>query len=415
MQLPLFKRNISFGYMRYLFVFLFLSSFTIVSGQDVKLNYSKGSSQLFFDLESKSKLSDRVSLSYSLKNSVLELGYIHSFFSYDNPIIDQSQLFENYQSTIDNLFVSYSNKISSYKTYSFYVGLEFGYSQFNNYTNLVNNRGLNYSDYSFDEWGDLGYYVESNFETSLSDLNLDQSEDYKTNYFSFGPSLECSFKLVDRIEVSIKSVYRKNTTDFIDNVDVYNQRGISAKTNSDDHLDLFVGLKFNFNSNNKSSTFSAEMIDSIVRVVVLEEEVEIQQQSTLDKSEAIITQEEYILSYFDLDSLEASSQDYTNQISQPVTSVSEADLLSQSESDEELIIVEPIVEQSDNEETYFVIVGVFSNMDNLKKMSQSKELNAQDSFVKNDLYYLYILKTNSIDEARQLRTSTDIDCWILKK
>ena len=115
--------------MRYLFVFLFLSSFTIVSGQDVKLNYSKGSSQLFFDLESKSKLSDRVSLSYSLKNSVLELGYIHSFFSYDNPIIDQSQLFENYQSTIDNLFVSYSNKISSYKTYSFYVGLEFGYSQ----------------------------------------------------------------------------------------------------------------------------------------------------------------------------------------------------------------------------------------------------------------------------------------------
>ena len=415
MQLPLFKRNISFGYMRYLFVFLFLSSFTIVSGQDVKLNYSKGSSQLFFDLESKSKLSDRVSLSYSLKNSVLELGYIHSFFSYDNPIIDQSQLFENYQSTIDNLFVSYSNKISSYKTYSFYVGLEFGYSQFNNYTNLINNRGLNYSDYSFDEWGDLGYYVESNFETSLSDLNLDQSEDYKTNYFSFGPSLECSFKLVDRIEVSIKSVYRKNTTDFIDNVDVYNQRGISAKTNSDDHLDLFVGLKFNFNSNNKSSTFSAEMIDSIVRVVVLEEEVEIQQQPTLDKSEAIITQEEYILSYFDLDSLEASSQDYTNQISQPVTSVSEADLLSQSESDEELIIVEPIVEQSDNEETYFVIVGVFSNMDNLKKMSQSKELNAQDSFVKNDLYYLYILKTNSIDEARQLRTSTDIDCWILKK
>ena len=94
--------------MRYLFVFLFLSSFTIVSGQDVKLNYSKGSSQLFFDLESKSKLSDRVSLSYSLKNSVLELGYIHSFFSYDNPIIDQSQLFENYQSTIDNIFISYN-------------------------------------------------------------------------------------------------------------------------------------------------------------------------------------------------------------------------------------------------------------------------------------------------------------------
>lgn len=148
---------------------------------------------------------------------------------------------------------------------------------------------------------------------------------------------------------------------------------------------------------------------------MLEEEVEIQQQPTLDKSEAVITQEEYILSYFDLDSLEASSQDYTNQVSQPVTSVSEADLLSQSESDEELIIIEPIVEQSENEETYFVIVGVFSNMDNLKKMSQSKELNAQDSFVKNDLYYLYILKTNSIDEARQLRTSTDIDCWILKK
>jgi len=417
LQLPLFKRNISFRFMRYLLVFLFLFSSIIVSGQDVKLNYSKGSSQLFFDLESKSKLSDRVSLSYSLKNSVFELGYLHSSFSYDKPVVDQSQLLENYQSTIDNLFVAYSNKVTTYKTYSFYVGLEFGYSQFNNYTNLVNNRGLNYSDYSFSEWGALGYYAESNFETSLSDFNIDQLEDYQTNYFSFGPSLECSFKLVDRIEVSIKSVYRKNTTDLIDNVDVYNQRGISAKTNSDDHLDLFVGLKFNFNSNKTFSTFSAEMIDSIVKDVDLQEDVVVQAQAQAvpDNSEAIITQEEYILSYFDLDSLEASSKEYMTQVSQPDITVSQADVVSQNEPEQEFIVEESIVDQSNNEETYFVIVGVFSNMDNLKKMSESKGLNSQDSFLKNDLYYLYILKTNSIDEARQLRTSTDIDCWILKK
>ena len=159
------------------------------------------------------------------------------------------------------------------------------------------------------------------------------------------------------------------------------------------------------------------MIDSIVKDVDLQEDVVVlaQVQAVPDNSEAIISQEEYILSYFDLDSLEASSKEYMTQVSQPDITVSQADIVSQNEPEQEFIIEESIVDQSNNEETYFVIVGVFSNMDNLKKMSESKGLNSQDSFLKNDLYYLYILKTNSIDEARQLRTSTDIDCWILKK
>ena len=115
----------------------------------------------------------------------------------------------------------------------------------------------------------------------------------------------------------------------------------------------------------------------------------------------LLLKKSYILSYFDLDSLEASSKEYMTQVSQPDITVSQSDIVSQNEPEQEFIIEESIVDQSNNEETYFVIVGVFSNMDNLKKMSESKGLNSQDSFLKNDLYYLYILKTNSIDEARQ--------------
>ena len=402
--------------MRHLLLFIFLSFSASSFSQEVKLNYSKGSSILFFDLDSKSKLSDRMSLSYNLKNSVFELGYIRSSFSYDQVIVDESQLQQNYKTNTHNLFFSFSNKLGNLDSYSFHLGLEFGYSQFYNYTNLINNRGLVYSDYSFSQWKDLGYYSENNFETSLSDLNIDQLNEYPTAYFSFGPSLECSFKLVEQIEISIKSVYRKNTTDLIDNVNIYNQRAIRAKTNSDDHLDLFLGLRFSINDKASISTFSTEIIDSIVEMDIIEEiEIEeIQPKPLEDKVEIIKTTEDYIYSLFELDSLEASSKEYILSLSQVDSSYSDVDLNVVDNQQQEIVENEIQVE-FENEETYFVIVGVFSNKENLKKMSESYALNLDDSFVKNNLYYLYLLKTNSINEARQLRASTDLDCWILKK
>ena len=82
----------------------------------------------------------------------------------------------------------------------------------------------------------------------MSQLNIDQLEDYNLNYFSFGPTIECSYQLVDNFEIFVKSHYRKNTNDLLDNVNIYNQRDIPSSNETDNQIDLMFGIKFQFNN-----------------------------------------------------------------------------------------------------------------------------------------------------------------------
>ena len=83
----------------------------------------------------------------------------------------------------------------------------------------------------------------------MSDLNIDQVEDYNLNYLNFGPSIECVYELVDNFEISHKSIYRTNMTDFLDNVDV-NNLDIYATSTTDNQIDVMLGFKFCLNHKN---------------------------------------------------------------------------------------------------------------------------------------------------------------------
>ena len=61
---------------------------------------------------------------------------------------------------------------------------------------------------------------------------------------------------------------------------------------------------------------------------------------------------------------------------------------------------------------YFMIVGVFSEKSNLNTFAKSLNIEPSNYFVENNLHYLYALYTNELSEAKQLRNSLSIDCWI---
>ena len=68
--------------------------------QDFKVNYSKGNSILFFDLESKTKLSNSIGLSLHNSKGEFGLNYINYDFSYAKKI-----------NSIEELAINYNNKI----------------------------------------------------------------------------------------------------------------------------------------------------------------------------------------------------------------------------------------------------------------------------------------------------------------
>jgi hypothetical protein len=63
-------------------------------------------------------------------------------------------------------------------------------------------------------------------------------------------------------------------------------------------------------------------------------------------------------------------------------------------------------------QSYYVIVGVFSEKENLKTLAASLDIDSSNYFIQNQLHYLYALSTKELSEARQLRDSLSIESWI---
>lgn len=402
---------------RIFFCSLFLIANTSF-GQDFAINFSKGSSILYYDVDSKADLSNRLSISLKSKKSILELGYFGGSYSDQRILLNDYEIYENYISNTNNLFFSYGNEFANFGNFKFYLGLEVGAGQFSNFTNLENKLGLSYLDYNFDEWwlSEVGFYSDNDYETSLSELNIDGLKKYETNFFFLGPSFECAFGLVDRLEISFKSVYRKNSTDLLDNVNTNNIRNISAKSSSDNQFDFFVGIKFQLNSKKEDRSDSLMVqIESVIKdsVEADVEDVSIVRSEQAQTNQAIISKEQYILDYFDFEA-DQSQTDSDFEIIDIDSNL--VDNNSKSIIIEDFYVEQDSLESQSNQinssGTYFLVVGVFSEINNLKKMAKSLEISPENFFVKNNLNYLYIFNTEFLEEARQLRSSFSVDCWI---
>ena len=390
------------------------------NAQDVKLNYSKGASLLYFDVDSKTeKLSNKFGLSLSKNSYEFQIGYSSFSFSYDGKFLEQQDLYKNYMTDINGAYLSYSHQLFNSKNLNFSLGLELAFSQYSIFTNLENNLGFLYADYNIDQWSEEGYFSENNFETDLSKLNTDQLDEYNLNYLSFGPSIECSYELIDNFEIFIKSIYRKNTIDLLDNVNVNNIRGVSSTNATDNQLDLMFGIKFLLNNKNSIDNDSlVSLIDSItqtdeINANSIEEENE-SKPNNIEEATEIQDNKAYILGFFDFD------PDSVN-VSTDITKEDIA--LMQSDGDDEVSdayeseIVE--IEQSqfynnNNSDTlYYLIVGVFSSQFNLQTFAQSLKIDSSNQLSRNNLNYLYAIKSDNLNEVRQLRDSLGYESWIL--
>ena len=184
-----------------LIIILIVISFKSYS-QEININYSKGNSLLFFDVNSKSNLSTSFGLSLQNKKNTFGLNYTGFDFYFDETIRSIDELPLNFKSNINSFNLSYEYELGYIDRIKFCLGINFGVSEFQIHTNLENLQGLNYEDYSFEELNSLGYYSEENFETSLSNLNLDKLNEYPSHFFSFGPSVSCSYELIESLHNS---------------------------------------------------------------------------------------------------------------------------------------------------------------------------------------------------------------------
>lgn len=412
-------------YKQLLFILFVLGSVTAYA-QDVKVNYSKGNSLLFFDLESKSKLSSSIGLSLHNKKYAFELSYINTDFSYGKKISNIDQLPLNYNNQIHTLNLAYDIELGYIEKVKLDFGFNLSISTFEINANLKNSQGLHYSDYSFEELSTLGYFSEDNFESSLSDLNLDQLEEYPTSFFSFGPALSCSYEIVENFEISAKTVYRKNMTDLLDNINVNNTRDITANSQDDNQLDFYLGIKFNLSRNKSIDNDSlVNYIYSIIEEDVVSEDLVINEDldsTSVKTSELIIEQEddiniitknEYILNLFDVDTMLVEEQ----VVDQIVNDNDENSFAEEAEEEIEDDIISyddsaPNTLTEASSQSYYVIVGVFSEKENLKTLAASLDIDSSNYFIQNQLHYLYALSTKELSEARQLRDSLSIESWI---
>ena len=130
-------------YKQLLFILFVLGSVTAYA-QDVKVNYSKGNSLLFFDLESKSKLSSSIGLSLHNKKYAFELSYINTDFSYGNKISNIDQLPLNYNNQIHTLNLAYDIELGYIEKVKLDFGFNLSISTFEINANLKNSQGLHY-------------------------------------------------------------------------------------------------------------------------------------------------------------------------------------------------------------------------------------------------------------------------------
>lgn len=415
--------------MRYIIFSLFFISAVSVNAQNVKLNYSKGASLLYFDVDSKTeKLANKLGLSLSKNNYDFQIGYSNFSYSYDGEFLEINDLYKNYISDVQSAYIAYSHSIGKTNGFNFHLGLELAYSHFQIFSNLENNLGYSYADYSIQDWSDVGFYSENNYETDLSELNLDQYDQYNLGYLNFGPSIECSYQLVDNFEIFIKSIYRKNTSDILDNINVKNTRGIASDNATDNQLDLMFGFKFQFNNNKTIDNDSlVSLIDSITQSdTIIEKSDSVYEKSSNDKRAQLNPSKDdakvaddnkaYILGFFDFD---PKSVNQSFDSTEETLDESPSTLLDDSITAEPQAFSKPSAQLSQDsftpsDTTYYLIVGVFSNLSNLSSFAKSLQINADNIIERNKLNYLYVLKSNNVSEIRQLRDDLAFESWILK-
>ena len=304
------KRIVFFG----LFLAISSSSFA----QNISVKYSKGSSILNFDVETRSLLASDIGLVYSKNKNAFEVGFIRQELVSDASINNASDIFLNFESKLESNYLSFYRHIGVIDNFKFNLGLTAGLTNYEIYTNLENNLGQQYQDNDFETWEELGYSSENDFETNLSELNVDGLNDYPLSYFYFGPLLECEVELVENFDLTIKSIYKKNLTDLLDNVNVNNLRDVPATNQTDNQLDLFVGVRFNLSKNRNSVNDSlVEVIDSLNTEDVIKTPIEsadnnsvTEQSIPQNNSEKILSREEYILQFFDSSNKEDESSYY---------------------------------------------------------------------------------------------------------
>lgn len=479
---------------RIIFLSFILAISTSSYAQDISVKYSKGSSILNFDVESRALLSSDFGLTYSKNKYAFEVGFARQELLSDAPINEANDIYLDYKSKLESNYLSFYHDIGSIDNFRFSAGLTAGITNFEIYTNLENNSGQNYLDYDFETWGDLGFPIENNYETNLSELNIDELNDYPLSYFYFGPLLECKVELVENFDLTFKSIYKKNLTDLLDNVDVNNLRDVQATNQTDNQMDFLVGVTFNLTKSSKTVSDSlVEVLDSLnVDATIASEELNTEaviseNTPSLESSEKILSREEYILKFFESSNTEFVNEDidvpaYENEVFEKgdfeneypyVTSdfvekvISEEDSFTKQKneetySDEEFYFEEPvdevyeetvseeIIEETDyseetffenpviedsieenntqeafyddtsidqedvvsSEEEYYLIVGVFAIHSNLKSYAETLEIDPENTFMKNNLNYLYIFKTNNLIEARLVRDSLEVENWI---
>lgn len=307
------------------FGLIFITS-SLVFAQDISVKYSKGSSILNFDVESRSLLASDIGLMYSKNKNAFEIGFIRQELLSDAPIRNANDIYLNYESNLESNYFSFYREIGFIDNFKISAGFTTGLTNFNIYTNLENNLGQNYLDYDFETWDELGYSSENDFETNLSELNIDNLNDYPLTYFYFGPLLACEVELVKNFDLTFKSIYRKNLTDLLDNVTVNNFRDVPATNQTDNQMDLFVGVRFNLSKNYKSVSDSlVEALDSL-NTGVKSEVKELKTESIVsnnsapqNNSETILSREEYIFNFFNSTDSESkvasvSYADFTNEL-----------------------------------------------------------------------------------------------------
>ena len=383
-------------------IFIFpLLFFTNISFSQVstEFSYSLGNSVLLYDLESSSKLSHRIGLSISKSRLLLEGGYqkMNHQFNGDLNILDDIN--KNYQSEVDLLFVSFKRKSTLVVDKLFIkIGLDFGVGFHNNYGNLKNRAGISYSDLFIDSFDSPIYSSDRDFETDLESYNIDNLEDYNTTFYHLGPSVSLSYKVADNLSLYLTSIYRKNSTDLLDNVNSKNIRGIETNVNNDDHLDFFVGLSFHLNHNKKQEKNIQEKIEELVFQDTL-----MPKEQQVNVENITFNKEEYILNFFD---------------------VEDNDEVIEDSFDEDIYIEEPIEEEveksidqltlnSQKQAAYYLVVGVFQDVNNAQQMAFQLNIEPDNIIFRNELHYLYAMTSLELKEVRQLRENINYDSWIL--
>ena len=382
--------------------------------QEININYFKGNSLLFFDVNSKSNLSTSFGLSLQNKKNTFGLNYTAFDFYFDETIKSIDELPLNFKSNINSFNLSYEYELGYIERIKFCLGINLGVSEFQIHTNLENLQGLNYENYSFEELNSLGYYSEENFETSLSNLNLDKLNEYPSHFFSFGPSVSCSYELIENLDITFKSIFRRNSIDLLDNINSNNIRDIEFNSENDNQIDFFIGFKFNLTG--AKNTVQENYKDSLKNKYSSDEILEIENEETIKIDKAFQTEEnteitsrnEYILNllFNDIDS---------GKVDDLVDDIFNDEIIVE----DEIMQGESVVyEDVDNDlslnksEKFYVIVGVFSIKNNAEKLAQSLEIDINNLFFENELYYVFALETNELTEARQLRSDLDINSWI---